>query len=110
MTKHAIQKALQRAVCGGLLAGCLFATPARAQINVEVEFPPADFIATTTPVYFEGRAAYWYNGRWYYRDGRGWGFYRDEPVFLRDWRGHHEPERRYYEGRRDQGRRDWHRR
>ena len=88
---------LKRVACVGLLATCLFSTEAQAQVFIP---PPAEWLATTTPVYFEGRAAYWYGGRWFYRDGNAWGYYRDEPGFLRDYRVRRpEPERRYYEGR-----------
>src|ERR1700677_3221502 len=87
--------ALKRASCFALLAGTLAgAMPARAQIVI---FPPPEFVATATPVFFEGHAAYWYGGRWYYRDRGAWGYYHDEPGYLHDWRGHREPERRFYD-------------
>ena len=44
--------------------------------------PPAAFIATTLPEYFDGRPVYWWDGFWFYRDGRRWNFYRDEPQPL----------------------------
>jgi hypothetical protein len=50
-------------------------------------FPPAEYIATAEPVYYEGHPAYWYGGRWYYRNGGVWGHYDAEPAYLRDWRG-----------------------
>jgi len=88
---------LKKVACVGLLAACLSSVPARAQ---DFGYPPADWLATTTPVYFEGRPAYFWNGHWFYRNGGGWGWYHDEPGYLRDWRGaHREPERRFYEGR-----------
>ncbi len=97
MTRRLIQAA------GGVaLAGALFAaTPARAQ--VVVEFPTPEIIATTPPVYYEGRAHYWYGGHWYYRDGGAWRHYDNEPVFLHDYRGHHDFDRHYYEGHRGWG-------
>src|ERR1700722_11603847 len=49
--------------------------------------PPPEYIATTEPVYYEGRAAYWYGNRWYSRDGGAWNYYHGEPGYLRDWRG-----------------------
>jgi hypothetical protein len=73
-------------VLSGALALGLFATPAQAQIEITI-FPSAAFRATARPVYYEGRAAYWYQSRWYYRDGGTWAYYRDEPRFLRDSRG-----------------------
>ena len=81
---------------GVAIALCLLSTPAQAGVRIEI-FPPAAFIATSTPVYFEGHAAYWYGDRWYYRDGRDWRYYHEEPHYLHDWRGHHEFERHYYE-------------
>ena len=96
-----MKRSFMTMLAGVALASCLAAVPARAEVVVEV-FPPAAFIATATPVYFEGHAAYWWGNRWYYRDGAAWRFYHDEPGYLRDWRGHHPFVRRYYERR-------WHR-
>lgn len=61
---------------------------ARAQeVVVEVEAPPPAYIATATPVYHEGHAAYWYNGHWHYRGANGrWMYYRAEPTYLRQQR------------------------
>ena len=47
-------------------------------------------------MYYEGHAAYWYGDRWYYRSGREWYEYREEPRYLRDYREHHAHERRFY--------------
>src|SRR5271156_2596221 len=61
--------------------------------------PPVEVIATLSPVYFEGHAAYWWHNRWHYRDPHGtWGYYRSEPNFLRDHRVAHPAERHYYAG------------
>ena len=47
------------------------------------DYPPDAYIATTEPVYYEGNAAYWYGGFWYYRDGSGrWNHYGTEPPGL----------------------------
>lgn len=83
---------------GAVVASCLASAPARAGIEIEI-FPPAVFIATATPVYFEGHAAYWYGNRWYYREGRSWRPYREEPRYLHEYREHHEFERHYYRHR-----------
>jgi hypothetical protein len=66
------------------------ATPkADAQIRVSVGIaPPQAYIATTQPEYFEGRPVYWYNDNWYYRDHGRWSYYRSEPGYLRERRGH----------------------
>jgi hypothetical protein len=59
--------------------------------------PPPEVVATSEPVYYEGRPAYWFGGRWHYRDGRGrWAYYREEPAFLRERREHRGPFRHYY--------------
>lgn len=84
---------------GVLLSGAitmgLFAAPAQAQIEVTI-YPSAAFRATTRPVYYENRASYFYQGRWYYRDGGSWRVYRDEPRFLRESRVQRVPVRKHY--------------
>ena len=105
MTRQ-IVKMLKAVVCAAVVLSCLIASsPARAQVAVEVEvFPPPAFIATAVPVYHEGRAAYWYRNRWYYREGRAWRYYHVEPVYLREYRGrYHEHFRPYYYGRAHEG-------
>ena len=92
---RALVTMLKGALCAGLITASLAATPAQAQLEVRI-FPPAWYIATTRPVYFEGRASYWYGDRWYYREGRHWRTYREEPAFLREHRGRHQPDRHYY--------------
>ncbi len=104
MTRNVVTT-LRGVLPAAALAACLFATPARAQLEVVVA-PPADYLATTEPVYFEGHAAYWYGNRWYYRDGSAWRYYHDEPGYLREYRGRREPHRVFY-GR---GREGFHRR
>ncbi len=49
-------------------------------------YPPEGYIATATPVYYQGYPSYYYGGRWYWREGSAWRVYRDEPVYLRDYR------------------------
>ena len=81
-------------------------TEARAQIAITFA-PPAAYIATSQPEYFEGRPVYWYNNNWYYRDHGRWSYYRREPVYLRDRRAHWTPERRdEHRGQRRDDRRD----
>jgi hypothetical protein len=64
-------------------------TKADAQISVSVGIaPPQAYIATTQPEYFEGRPVYYYNNNWYYRDHGRWSYYRSEPGYLRERRGH----------------------
>jgi hypothetical protein len=72
------------AALGALGTISFSAEPASAQ---EVVYPPAEYIATAEPVYYEGHPAYWYNNRWYYRNAGGWNYYHGEPGYLRDWRG-----------------------
>ena len=88
-------RSLVRILMGLVATSCLAAAPVGAGVEIEI-FPPAVFVATAAPVYFEGHAAYWYRNRWYYRDGRAWRAYRDEPRFLREYRFRHEPERHFY--------------
>jgi hypothetical protein len=64
------------------------------------DYPPDSFIATTTPVYYEGHASYWYGGHWYYRDGNHWNHYDREPAALYQRRSQAPPARRTYEASR----------
>ena len=48
---------------------------------------PVD-IETYPSVSYEGRPVYFYGDRWWYRDGRRWTYYRDEPVQLHRERAH----------------------
>jgi|HubBroStandDraft_2_1064218.scaffolds.fasta_scaffold179359_2 hypothetical protein len=71
---------------GATISGCeVSAYPDNTY--VDGDYPPADYIATVEPVYFEGHAAYWYGNRWYYRDGARWGHYDREPPGLVGYRG-----------------------
>jgi hypothetical protein len=88
-------------VAAGLL-GVGGSGTASAQIVI---YPPAAYIATAQPIYFEGRPAYWYNNHWYYRDRGSWGYYHDEPPGLREHREHGYG-RYHYEGH---GGRGWRR-
>lgn len=86
---------LNGALCAGAVSLALSSAPARAQVQVVIS-PPAWFIATASPVYYEGHASYWYGDRWYYRDGGAWRNYHAEPGYLHDYRGHHESGRQFY--------------
>jgi hypothetical protein len=56
---------------------------AQVYVNADVVYePPAAYIATAAPEYYDGHPCYWYNNHWYYRDHGGWGYYRTEPGFL----------------------------
>lgn len=50
---------------------------------------PAGYVATTEPVYYGGRGAYYYNNAWRYREGGRWGAYRTEPAGLRQYRSNY---------------------
>jgi hypothetical protein len=95
MTPRIVVTTLKGFLFAGAIAAGLASTPARAQIEVSL-FPPAAFIATSSPVYYEGHAAYWYGNRWQYREGGNWHSYREEPSYLRESRGRHEPVRQFY--------------
>jgi hypothetical protein len=82
---------------GALATVTLLGTPAAAQWAP----PPPEVIATVSPVYYEGHAAYWYGNHWSWRDERGnWNHYDNEPAFLADHRAHFAPARRSWEHRR----------
>jgi len=65
-------------------------------VVVDEGYPPAAYIATSTPVYYGGYPNYWYGGRWYSRYGGGWHAYREEPGYLHDYRYRAAPARQYY--------------
>lgn len=99
-----ISKAVILAIALAIALGS--STEARAQIVVTIA-PPAAYIATSQPEYFEGRPVYYYNNSWYYRDHGRWSYYRREPVYLRDRRAHWAPARRVeHRGQRHDDRRD----
>jgi hypothetical protein len=79
----------------GVIAACLASAPVQAQVQIQI-YPPAWFIATTSPVYYEGHASYWYGNQWHYRQGRTWHTYQREPMYLHDRREKHRPSRHYY--------------
>ena len=81
-------------IASALCGVCLVGVPAAGQWAP----PPPEFIASTEPVYYEGRAAYWYHDHWYWRDAHGaWSHYDVEPAFLADRRAHFPPARRFWE-------------
>lgn len=85
----------------GLLAAALAVVTSAAAQMPPPPPPPPEFIATTEPAYYEGHAAYWYNGHWFWRDEHGaWNHYDREPPFLADRRAHFPPARRSWHGRR----------
>jgi hypothetical protein len=76
---------------GALAAVATIGAPAAAQWVP----PPAEYVASTEPVYYEGHAAYWYGNAWYWHDEHGaWQHYDHEPQFLADHRAHFPPVRR----------------
>jgi hypothetical protein len=78
-------------------AAIVAGTPGEARAQyVAPPAPPAAYIATMAPEYYEGRAVYFYNGSWYFRDARGWNYYHAEPAYLRDRRAHWGNDRRYH--------------
>ncbi|MFI5297603.1 MAG: hypothetical protein ACHREM_05845 [Polyangiales bacterium] len=81
-----LSAALLFATCTGVALAV--STPAVAQADEVFAAPAPAFVATATPEYYEGRPCYYYNGQWYYRQGEHWHYYRSEPAFLRDRRGH----------------------
>jgi hypothetical protein len=65
---------------------------------VEVDYVPRNIVAYPHVIY-AGRTTYYVDGRWYYRSGSGWAYYRDPPARLREYRYERAPraypERRY---------------
>jgi len=90
-----MNRSIVTVLAGVVVVSCLAVAPARAGVSISI-FPPAAFIATSRPVYYEGHATYWYQNRWHYRNGRSWRTYRAEPRYLHEYRSHREPERHYY--------------
>jgi len=88
---HLIRASLRAAACAVALGATVACISGCGGVEVTGEYPvgyydgypPDAYIATTDPIYFEGHAAYWYGGFWYYRDGGGrWGHYDHEPAGL----------------------------
>jgi hypothetical protein len=48
--------------------------------------PPAEYVATTQPVYFSGHGTYYYGHGWRYRARGQWNSYRQEPATLHQYR------------------------
>jgi hypothetical protein len=99
MASRALSWGITAALASALGAGALGCEVSAYPENyyVEGDYPPADWIATTEPVYFEGHAAYWYHGRWCYRDGNRWSSYQREPPALAQHRAQYgAPARRNY--------------
>lgn len=87
---------LKGVFCVGALSACVATVSPYGDVEVS-SFPPPEFIATASPVYFEGHAAYFWGGHWYYRSGPGWHMYRQEPPVLHDHRvAHGAPPRQFY--------------
>src|SRR5450631_3654047 len=67
-------------------AGCYLEEGAAYPVVVRNDCISDEYIATTEPVYFEGRAAYLCGGAWYYREGGRWSHYDREPPALHEHR------------------------
>jgi hypothetical protein len=76
-----------------LMTVAMYSWEAKAQV-VAVG-PPAVYVASYEPFYYNGFAHYWYRDRWFYRDHGAWRSYEHghEPGFLRDHRGEWEHHR-----------------
>jgi hypothetical protein len=53
-----------------------------AGVAYDTDYPSGTYVSAAPPVYYEGRPVYWYRNHWYYREGRGWRHYPNEPVVL----------------------------
>lgn len=61
-------------------------------------YPPDTYIATSTPIYYQGYPTYYWGGHWYWRDAGRWRYYRSEPTYLYNYRSRTvvAPPRAYY--------------
>ena len=74
---------LKALALGVMVWGTTAAAGCAAEIEAEpAYYPPPGYLASTAPVYYEGRPAWFYNDRWYFRNGPGWSYYRSEPRYL----------------------------
>jgi hypothetical protein len=65
----------------------VYTEPEPAYGVTEVSAAPVDVDIETYPhTVYAGRPVYYYQSRWYYRDGGHWYYYREEPVQLRQYR------------------------
>jgi hypothetical protein len=90
MTKQLLGVALT-----GCIAWAASSAPVKADpIYIEVEAAPLR-IETYPHTVYEGRPVYYVEGRWYYRHGPRWAYYREEPRPLIEYRS--SPAYRYYD-------------
>jgi hypothetical protein len=68
-----------------LAAVTSYVPEAHAQAIV-VGYPPATYVASYSPVYYNGYAHYYYGNRWWYRDHVGWHNWATEPGYLGGYR------------------------
>jgi hypothetical protein len=98
--------ALLLALVSGLLSSCYGTVGVVSDVD-DGYYPPAAYVATTAPVYYDGYPTYWYGGRWYRRDHRGWQAYRQEPQHLREHRARGVPPRQLYGRGHGEGHHRW---
>jgi hypothetical protein len=84
--KRIISKILVSALLP-LAAGVAISTAAPSAEAQVVYYPPASYVASYRPVYYNGYAHYWYGNRWWYRDHGVWRGYVTEPAYLYGRRG-----------------------
>ncbi len=88
--KSFIGRTLKFAVPALIAGGIAIASPTEAsaqvvEVGVGVPvgvnyYPPAAYIATAQPEYYQNRPVYYYNNSWYYRDHGRWSYYRRARV------------------------------
>jgi hypothetical protein len=92
--KRIISKILVSALLPLAAGVAVTAEAPSAEAQVVYYYPPASYVASYRPVYYNGYAHYWYGNRWWYRDHGAWRGYVTEPAYLYGYRG--EWGRHYY--------------
>ena len=67
---------------------CAVGALVSADASAQYAPPPPAYVASYSPVYYNGYAHYYYGNHWYYRDHVGaWRWYDREPAYLGGYRG-----------------------
>jgi len=104
MSRPGWTRVLRRMFCAAVTLGAIALAAAGCGVEVGAEYPTGvydgcsdAYVATTDPVYYDGRPAYWCGGYWQYREGGRWRRYEREPRELGERRMRAPSPRRVYE-------------